>query len=83
MVLALVLLPAITSLFQGGAPPDAIEMARQVAEVVGKLLVFTLVMLVVGKKVIPVLLHYVAHTGSRELFRLAVLSIALGFAATP
>ena len=37
-------------------------------------------MLVVGRKVIPLILHYVAHTGSRELFRLAVLSIALGFA---
>jgi monovalent cation:H+ antiporter-2, CPA2 family len=80
MVLALVLLPAITGLFQGEAPPDAVEMTRQVAEVVGKLLVFTLAMLVVGKKLIPMLLHYVAHTGSRELFRLAVLSIALGFA---
>lgn len=80
MVLALVLLPAITALFQGEAPPDAVAMTGQVAEVVGKLLVFTLVMFVVGKKVIPALLHYVAHTGSRELFRLAVLSIALGFA---
>jgi CPA2 family monovalent cation:H+ antiporter-2 len=30
--------------------------------------------------VIPLILHYVAHTGSRELFRLAVLSIALGAA---
>ena len=29
---------------------------------------------------IPWLLHYVAHTGSRELFRLAVLAIALGVA---
>lgn len=80
MVLALVLLPAITSLFQGDAPPDIVQMTRQVAEVVGKLVVFTLAMLVVGKKLIPALLHYIAHTGSRELFRLAVLSIALGFA---
>lgn len=80
MVLALVLLPAITGLFQGEAPPDAAVMLTQVTEVVGKLLVFTLAMLVVGKKLIPALLHYVAHTGSRELFRLAVLSIALGFA---
>jgi CPA2 family monovalent cation:H+ antiporter-2 len=30
--------------------------------------------------VIPLLLHYIAHTGSRELFRLAVLSVALGVA---
>jgi K+:H+ antiporter len=37
-------------------------------------------MLLVGRKVVPLILHYVAHTGSRELFRLAVLSIALGFA---
>ena len=34
----------------------------------------------VGRRVIPWLLHYVAHTGSRELFRLAVLAIALGVA---
>jgi len=80
MVLTLVLLPEITRMFEGNAPPDITEMLRQTAEVVGKLAVFTLVMLIVGKKLIPMLLHYVAHTGSRELFRLAVLSIALGFA---
>jgi CPA2 family monovalent cation:H+ antiporter-2 len=37
-------------------------------------------MLIVGRRVIPWLLHYVAHTGSRELFRLAVLAISLGVA---
>ncbi len=37
-------------------------------------------MLVVGRRVIPWMLHYVAHTGSRELFRLAVLAISLGVA---
>jgi CPA2 family monovalent cation:H+ antiporter-2 len=37
-------------------------------------------MFVVGKRVIPEILHYVVHTGSRELFRLAVLVIALGVA---
>lgn len=80
MVLALVLLPAITAMFEGDAPPDAMAMLRQTAEVIGKLAIFSVVMLLVGKKLIPMLLHYVAHTGSRELFRLAVLSIALGFA---
>jgi CPA2 family monovalent cation:H+ antiporter-2 len=30
--------------------------------------------------VIPWILHYVAHTGSRELFRLSVLAIAIGVA---
>ena len=81
MVLALVLLPGLTGLFQEGqAAPDLAEMARQTAEVLGKLAIFVVGMLLIGKKLIPMLLHYVAHTGSRELFRLAVLSIALGFA---
>ena len=31
------------------------------------------IMLIVGRRVDPWILHYVAHTGSRELFRLAVL----------
>jgi monovalent cation:H+ antiporter-2, CPA2 family len=38
---------------------------------------FFAVMMVVGRRLIPWVLHYIAHTGSRELFRLAVLSIAL------
>ena len=37
-------------------------------------------MLVGGRRMIPWLLHFVAHTGSRELFRLSVLAIALGIA---
>ena len=37
-------------------------------------------MLMVGRRVIPWLMHYTAHTGSRELFRLAVYAIALGVA---
>lgn len=36
--------------------------------------------LVVGQKVIPVILRYIAKTGNRELFTLAVLVIALGIA---
>jgi K+:H+ antiporter len=81
MVLALVLLPELTGLFRdSAAAPNFAEMARQTAEVLGKFAIFVVVMLLVGKKLIPMLLHYVAHTGSRELFRLAVLSIALGFA---
>jgi CPA2 family monovalent cation:H+ antiporter-2 len=45
-----------------------------------KFAVFVALMLIVGRKLIPWMLHYVAHTGSRELFRLAVLAIALGVA---
>ncbi len=46
-----------------------------------KLAAFVGFMLVVGRRVIPFILHATAHTGSRELFRLAVLAIALGVAA--
>jgi CPA2 family monovalent cation:H+ antiporter-2 len=41
---------------------------------------FVAIMLLIGRRVVPWLLHVVAHTGSRELFRLAVLAIALGVA---
>jgi CPA2 family monovalent cation:H+ antiporter-2 len=37
-------------------------------------------MLIVGRRLLPQLLHWVVHTGSRELFRLAVLAVALGVA---
>jgi CPA2 family monovalent cation:H+ antiporter-2 len=47
---------------------------------VGKVAVFALVMLLAGKRLVPWLLHRVVHMGSRELFRLAVLAIALGVA---
>ncbi len=55
-------------------------MALPLLITVAKVAAFVAIMLIVGKRVIPWLLHYVAHTGSRELFRLAVLAIALGCA---
>jgi CPA2 family monovalent cation:H+ antiporter-2 len=45
-----------------------------------KITVFGALMLVVGRRVIPGLLGRVARTGSRELFTLAVLAVALGIA---
>ncbi len=81
MVLLLVILPGLAGVLQGTGPaPDAAGMAVAVALMLGKFAIFVAVMLIVGKKLIPAILHYVAHTGSRELFRLAVLSIALGVA---
>jgi len=81
MVLALVLLPGLTALFHGmETAPGAVEIVRSITILLGKFAIFIAVMLLFGKKLIPAILHYVAHTGSRELFRLAVLSIALGVA---
>ncbi|HEX2116584.1 MAG TPA: YbaL family putative K(+) efflux transporter [Alphaproteobacteria bacterium] len=83
MVLALVLLPALSGLLRDGADvaaPGAVQIAAALAITLGKVAAFVALMLLVGRRVIPWVLHYVAHTGSRELFRLAVLAIALGVA---
>jgi CPA2 family monovalent cation:H+ antiporter-2 len=55
-------------------------MAAAVGITILKVGAFAAAMLIVGRRVIPWLLHAVAHTGSRELFRLAVLAIGLGVA---
>ena len=81
MVLVLVLLPALAGVLRGeGEAPEPSALLETLTITLGKIVGFVVVMLLVGKKLIPALLHYVAHTGSRELFRLAVLAIALGFA---
>jgi CPA2 family monovalent cation:H+ antiporter-2 len=94
MVMALVLIPALATATAGGthgSDPvlNAIERIFAVDLGVPGILGVTVVkvglfigfMLVVGRRLIPLALHYTAHTGSRELFRLAVLAIALGVAA--
>jgi monovalent cation:H+ antiporter-2, CPA2 family len=79
MVLALVLLPGIASIdVAGGSAAESL--ARALGTTVLKVIGFLALMLLVGRRVIPGLLHWVVHTGSRELFRLAVLAIALGVA---
>jgi CPA2 family monovalent cation:H+ antiporter-2 len=80
MVLALVLLPALAPMLKGSGTASVMTLALPVAITLGKVAAFVAIMLVVGKRVIPWVLHYVAHTGSRELFRLAVLAISLGVA---
>jgi CPA2 family monovalent cation:H+ antiporter-2 len=95
MVLALVLIPPLAGLLGGIAIPVG-EDAEIVAEVgsgigigpiaatvlitLAKAAAFVALMLVVGRRVIPWILHFVSHTKSRELFRLSVLAIALGVA---
>ncbi len=84
MVLALVMLPAVAGFLvpgEGGpTDPSTKELATVLAITIGKVAAFVAFMLIVGRRVIPRLLHYIAHTGSRELFRLSVLAIALGVA---
>lgn len=81
MVLALVLLPALSGVLGGQAPaPSSGGVLGAFAVTIGKVVAFVALMLIVGRRVIPWILHRVAHTGSRELFRLGVLAIALGVA---
>jgi CPA2 family monovalent cation:H+ antiporter-2 len=80
MVLALVLLPPLAGILKGQSGADFVTLGLPLLLTIGKVGAFVVVMLVIGRRAIPWLLHYVAHTGSRELFRLAVLAIALGVA---
>ena len=79
VILVLVLLPPIAAVLKGG-DINMTVLAKSLGITFGKLALFAGVMLVIGRRVIPAVLHYIAHTGSRELFRLAVLSLALGVA---
>ena len=81
-VLALVLMPVVASVM-GTTGEEAITFGDIVVEILTTLVqvaLFVAMMLVVGRRVIPWLLEHTAGTGSRELFTLAVLSIALGIA---
>ena len=81
MVLTLVLLPALAPLLKGEASSAGLStLAWPITITLAKVGAFVVLMFIVGRRMIPWLLHYVAHTGSRELFRLSVLAIALGVA---
>ena len=89
MVMALVLLPALASIGnESGHAATSDPIAQWLGLGIGgiilltiaKVVVFIALMLVVGRKVIPWLLNVIVQTGSRELFRLGVLAIALGVA---
>jgi CPA2 family monovalent cation:H+ antiporter-2 len=86
MVFVLVLIPAVVPLLDGSMQRNAAfgfgtsEVIATIALTIAKVAAFIAVMMILGRRFIPWTLHYIAHTGSRELFRLGVLAIALGFA---
>ena len=71
-ILLLVLLPAVFA--PGGEFWSALGLTLL------KLGALTLFTLVVGQKLIPLFLGYVARTGTRDLFTLTVIALALGIA---
>ena len=79
MVLALVLLPALAGTL-GGESSGEQNVWLALLLTLGKVAGFVAVMLIVGRRAIPWVLERVAGTGSRELFTLCVLAIAMGVA---
>src|SRR5262245_14163706 len=81
-VLVLVLLPALAVPLGGGAGDAAPEGSvwTAIAWTLAKVGAFIAFMFIVGRRVVPWLLERVARTGSRELFTLGVLAVALGIA---
>ena len=88
MVFALVLIPALSTSLDGQAHAQVDPLARwlnlgllaTVGLTIAKVIIFVILMLIIGRRVIPWLLKISAQSGSRELFRLSVLAIALGVA---
>ncbi|HUC98299.1 MAG TPA: cation:proton antiporter, partial [Candidatus Polarisedimenticolaceae bacterium] len=84
MVLVLVLLPAM-SVWLGGnvngtEPAGDRTLLETFGLTVGKVSVFIVLMLVVGRRLFPWLLWQIARTGSRELFTLCIIAAAVGIA---
>ena len=80
-VLVLVLMPPLASILGGvttesGSTPLWQRISFTLLQVTG----FIVLMLVVGKRMLPWILWQVAKTGSRELFTLSVISAAIGIA---
>ncbi|MBC8010234.1 MAG: cation:proton antiporter, partial [Burkholderiales bacterium] len=87
MVLALVLLPAFAEVLGGHAADDGHgggagggELFTTLGITLAKVAAFVALALYFGPRVMPWLLRQVARTGSRELFTLGTLAIALGIA---
>jgi CPA2 family monovalent cation:H+ antiporter-2 len=78
-VMALVLLPVLASSMGGLSPHESGNgVAETVAISLAKVGFFLLVMIVVGRRLLPWIFERVVGIDSRELFILAVLALALG-----
>jgi CPA2 family monovalent cation:H+ antiporter-2 len=85
-VIVLVLLPPLAGVLGGtvGTPApgaaEAVPLWRTIVQTLLQVAAFVAIMLVAGRRVLPWLLWQVSRTGSRELFTLAVVAIAIGIA---
>lgn len=79
MVLTLVLLPAVAGMMEQGDVGFA-TLAVDMGITIGKVIAFIAIMMLVGRRLVPWIMARSAATGSRELFTLSVLALALGIA---
>lgn len=81
MVLVLVLMPPMAGLLGGTTPADnTMPLWQTIGFTLLQVTGFIVLMLVVGKRLLPWVLWHVAKTGSRELFTLSVISAAISIA---
>ncbi len=82
MVLVLVLLPALAGVLSGDVAAGAtnVSLWETIGLTLAKVTGFIVLMLVVGRRLLPKLLWWVARTGSQELFTLSVVAVAVGVA---
>jgi CPA2 family monovalent cation:H+ antiporter-2 len=80
MVLILVLLPPLAGILKGGTLEPGSNVSLDISFTLLKVALFMGLMLVVGKRVIPWMLWHIAKTGSRELFTLSIIALAISLA---
>jgi CPA2 family monovalent cation:H+ antiporter-2 len=84
MVLAVVLVPVMAEIYGNDRSvahsTSPSELFTLVGITLAKVTAFIILMLVVGKRLLPKMLWIVAKSGSRELFTLAVIAAAIGIA---
>ena len=83
MVMVLVLLPALAGVLapaEGAAATPGSDIWQAVGITLAKVTAFIVLMLVVGRRLLPKALWWVARTGSQELFTLSVVAVAVGVA---
>ena len=81
MVLVLVLLPVFaTVVAEGSGPTDWSAIGATLAKTLLAVGAFVGLMLLGGRRVLPWLLWQISRTGSRELFTLCVMAVAVGIA---
>ena len=80
MVLVLVLLPAVVGLLGARAGGDGVSLVMTLARTLLAVAAFVALMLLGGRRVLPWLLWQISKTGSRELFTLCVIAVAVSIA---